>query len=463
MDPNANWPEGMYYDENAGAPSGSYEQTEQSFDDQVDGETELFSPLSDESDESDNEEDNPHIEPQLHAQKKKRNQKKNEKNRIVKQQTKKVLEVATTSQLPSHTSTESRSIVEFVKFMMGCPSRNFELPPAPTPQEVETWTHWADNRQEQITNHLDRYIERKNPKNATERKFLVTQELQRIKQMALPTKYSPARTVRNSNISVTVKNTCDHEFKSNGFPRITFDWSDPDLENSDWNSATASILASNWAKWTPKTRALTKDSNINVTGVIGRWLVTMKKETKRKALRKNGANITDPSVEQMNAKRKQSRKKVGELRFKTASTLFPDHPEIWACFTDVNGVSDYECDEDIRIPPRRINPAWRSAVFAELTHEIDVATIQLAPQRSKTSIAGRLARRGPREATNEEAEAEVVPMNYPVDAYAAEFLGQLSLLQRQQMGIQDDELAYSFTTALTDLRKKTRSSNSMIE
>lgn len=254
-----------------------------------------------------------HLEPQFLAKRKKAKQVENQKKKSSTQQAKKILNAATASRLPHSSSAESRSVIEFVKFMMGCPSRKFELPPEPTVEEVEAWENWVPDREEMINRHLESYLARKQPQSQAEKEFLISQELQKIKKAPIFTVYSPAPTVKNCDFSQTVKNTCDHEFISNGFPRITFEWTNSSLANSKWNTATAGILASNWTKWLPSQRSLGDTSAINVTAVIERWLPTAKKRLRRNVQDAPVAADSHNSTSAIKARHNIARKKVSLL------------------------------------------------------------------------------------------------------------------------------------------------------
>ncbi|PLW53019.1 hypothetical protein PCANC_10734 [Puccinia coronata f. sp. avenae] len=391
------------------------------------GEEEFF----DRSDASDNAGES-HLEPQFLAKRKKAKQVENQKKKSSTQQAKKILNAATASRLPHSSSAESRSVIEFVKFMMGCPSRKFELLPEPTVEEVEAWENWVPDREEMINRHLESYLARKQPQSQAEKEFLISQELQKIKKAPIFTVYSPAPTVKNRDFSQTVKNTCDHEFISNGFPRITFEWTNSLLANSKWNTATAAV--------------------------IERWLPTAKKRLRRNVQDAPVAADSHNSTSAIKARHNIARKKVAEHRFETALVLFPQNPEVWSCFQATDTVSDYEESEDIRIPPTRIIPAWRSTVFSDLAHELDRATVQLAPRKLKASVAARLARRGERNPTKEEEESESPPERLPVDAYNRAFLKELSEIEQEQMGIHDqtgEENLYSLAAALANLQRRT--------
>ncbi|OAV87960.1 hypothetical protein PTTG_29212, partial [Puccinia triticina 1-1 BBBD Race 1] len=186
------------------------------------------------------------------------------------------------------------------------------------------------------------------------------------------------------------------------------------------------------------------------------------KENQKNRLDEADQNPAAPSTTRKR-NHKPERKKVAEYRFQTAVKVFPKYPKVWACFQDLETVSDYEENEDFRLPPRRINPTWRSPVFSELAHELDRATIQLAPQKSKSAISARLARETSREPTEEEAKTELAPMKLPIEAYAQSFLNQLSANEKEQMGIKDLKSDYPLDAALDDIQKTTRPSNSMLE
>ncbi|OAV88055.1 hypothetical protein PTTG_12270 [Puccinia triticina 1-1 BBBD Race 1] len=444
-----NYPE----DSNVSSQPGSLEYEDEEHDPEI----------LEHSGDSDAEESR--LDPQFTAKRRKAKQNESQKNKNANKLAKKLHNAATASKLPHSSTAESRSVVDFVKYMMGCSSRNIERPSPPSMEEIQAWESWSETNQAMIEQHLAAYVERKQPQNEGERSFLINQELRKIKKYDLNTAYQPSRTVSNSTIPPAIKNACDHEFKSKGFPRITFEWSNPSLANSQWNGATASILASHWTCWTSNERSLFKPSDVNVTGVIERWLRTSKKELQKKASQNNSQpRATQPtsSANVMKTNHKQARKKVADYRFQTACKVFPQHPEVWSYFQHIDTVSDYEENADISVPPKRIIPTWRNPVLSDLAHELDVATVQLAPRKMKTAIRARLAREGPREATQDEADMEQIPENLPQQAYSDAFLAQTPELELHQMGIKDQPTSYPLHLAVRDLQKKTRPTNSMI-
>ncbi|OAV87961.1 hypothetical protein PTTG_29213, partial [Puccinia triticina 1-1 BBBD Race 1] len=141
--------------------------------------------IFDDSGASDDEDSQ--LDPQFLAERKKNKIKQTRKQIGVKKHARKVLEAAssTTAPLPHPSSAESRSIIDFVKHMMGCASRGFEHPYAPSAAELEIWKSWAPDREDQIQKHLDSVIQQKNPNNSAEKAFLISQELAKIKRADL--------------------------------------------------------------------------------------------------------------------------------------------------------------------------------------------------------------------------------------------------------------------------------------
>jgi hypothetical protein len=194
-------------------------------------------------------------------------------------QSSQVVRLSKHSELPHHASALSWSIVKFTKGMLGCYSPSSKLPIPPSTEELEGWENWSSNCQAAVHAAIEAQSEKSHAKNKAKRRMMIHNHSSDLKIVIQPINYNPAPSTK-SKIPGIFQTACHDNFKSGGFPRITFDRTEPDLSNSDWNSATADILALNWNKWFIHNQASAKKlkQKVKATGVIQRWLVTMKRK-----------------------------------------------------------------------------------------------------------------------------------------------------------------------------------------
>ncbi|KAI9618377.1 hypothetical protein KEM48_006743 [Puccinia striiformis f. sp. tritici PST-130] len=69
-------------------------------------------------------------------------------------QSNRILSLSTTADLPDHRSKLSKSIVDFIKGMIGCAGMKFKLPLSPSQEEIEQWSGWLDTRQDAVTSGI---------------------------------------------------------------------------------------------------------------------------------------------------------------------------------------------------------------------------------------------------------------------------------------------------------------------
>ncbi|KNZ56039.1 hypothetical protein VP01_2512g4 [Puccinia sorghi] len=259
----------------------------------------------------DNEEES-HLQPQFLDKRKKAKKIESQRKKSANQKSKRILDVSTTSKLPHFLSTKSCSIVKFFKNMMGFLGKGFKLPPAPTAKEVTSWQYWVYDHEDMVKKQLKIYIKRKQPQNEAKRKFLISQELQKIKKASLPPQ--------------TMKNSCDYEFQSNRFLCITFKLTKPFLANFEWDSLTAATLASNQTKWSSTPQSLIVKSSVNLMV-------------------------------------------IADYCYQTASVLLFEYSKVWYCFQNSETLSDYKESRNICIAPTKITLTWCSAVSSDLAHK----------------------------------------------------------------------------------------------
>ncbi|KAI9605673.1 hypothetical protein H4Q26_004038 [Puccinia striiformis f. sp. tritici PST-130] len=124
---------------------------------------------------------------------------------------------------PMHS--QGDSIVDFVKYMIGCNEGNHPLPPQPTIIEMHICEEF----------------------NATHGV-----------QYQLPA-YLPSDLLVHSKFTPAAKNRCDLDFHVKGFSRITFEWKKPSLTDSSWNRTTVDILCDHYGMWVLNEQSTTND------------------------------------------------------------------------------------------------------------------------------------------------------------------------------------------------------------
>ncbi|KNZ48736.1 hypothetical protein VP01_544g9 [Puccinia sorghi] len=182
------------------------------------------------TDQEDNEPD-----PKFLIQSTKDKAKANRENAKALKYSKKILSLSTSSELPHHASSLSRSIVDFVKGMMGCAGTKFRLPLPPSKEEIQQWQSWLDSRQKAIHSAINTQSMHYNIQNDTKKNIMIRNNSRELKQSFVPVKYKPASTL-NSKIPGPFQIACNNQFKSQGFSCITFEWNKPNLTDSKWNT-----------------------------------------------------------------------------------------------------------------------------------------------------------------------------------------------------------------------------------
>ncbi|WAR54546.1 hypothetical protein PtB15_4B163 [Puccinia triticina] len=359
-------------------------------------------------------------------------------------------------QLPHPISSLTRSIVEFAKFMMGTTGRDYQLPDPPTTEELKYFEFWNIS----IQNNQDT--------QATQRPLppqiaIGDDVIQDKVENDLPgIDYKPAPIPPNYEISKHVKHECDAQFCLRGLPRITFQWNKPSLKTSPWNSASAQILADQWHSWYLEKRHYSRSTKLKVDAraVIARWLKTA--AGKQRRITKEELSLREFRLDHFKEQHKQARRQIGLSRRMTAHACFPKHKNFFSKLYEMEVVSDYDYeadDDDDEAPPTRILPYWRSKVLGDLSHELDLAAIQLASPEEKPTISKLLQRRETRDATEFEASLEKIPLGAFTECFSDEFLQDTSVLERRQLQINETTQPYSLSQALADLQKLTCKEN----
>ncbi|PLW11500.1 hypothetical protein PCANC_26041, partial [Puccinia coronata f. sp. avenae] len=224
--------------------------------------------------------------------------------------------------------------------------------------------------------------------------------------------YFPSQLLPHAKFTSSDKDRCDLEFRSKGFTRITFEWRKPSWTDSSWNSSTADILCNNYGIWILNQKKSSTFSFLDAKAELHEWVVRMNSEliATRTQIRE-GQDVVDHDFEANKGRHILYRQKVADSCFKTASTVFPNHPKLLAMLKDPDTVSNYEESEDITALPTRIVPSWRSPILTAIMRALDLASFQLAPTGTKRSMVKWLARGDERRATKNEVLYETIPLD----------------------------------------------------
>ncbi|WAQ86035.1 hypothetical protein PtA15_6A665 [Puccinia triticina] len=278
-----------------------------------------------------------------------------------------------------------------------------------------------------------------------QRNLSAAQKRLAAKQVIRPAHYTAATVLSQESSYVPIcsqtKQTCNNEFRSQGFPRITFEWNIRALSSSEWNSVTASILIKQWSAWYQTRHGYYREIEEDIQGVFERWLTTMWMLYLKQL--KEGPQSTGPIISPPTAadrdllRRKAERKKIAVLRSKAAKRIYPKDSGFVELFRPVACVSDYE-DEDSPHPRRkRIIPRWRSAEYTQLVHQVDEAVRQITKPKSRITVARRLRRDSTIIEPLDFEEGSEAPKKLPIDCYAPAYLESLCRLQRRNLKAKD--------------------------
>ncbi|POW12829.1 hypothetical protein PSHT_07965 [Puccinia striiformis] len=335
-------------------------------------------------------------------------------------QSNRILSLSTTADLPDHRSKLSKSIVDFIKGMIGCAGMKFKLPLSPSQEEIEQWSGWLDTRQDAVTSGISTLSKKDKATKKSEIKMVIRNHSQKLKKAPPP-------------------------------------WKKPNLGVSDWNSAAANILASNWYQWYLQEQKFSKlGERVNARAVIELWLHSMRNFFPRTKAKQPTA-LTDAEQEQITTfnRHKTERGNIAKLCFKTARAHFPKQPHIAVMVKDIDTVSDYEDSPTANEDPASISLVWRSDVFNKLVAELDKATVQMAKPGDWSTLSARLLRNGRRMPTEEEEEMYPISSSLPRAAYSEEILLTCSILEKDVMGIPKTDDPYTLPIALAYLKTLT--------
>ncbi|KNF04426.1 hypothetical protein PSTG_02341 [Puccinia striiformis f. sp. tritici PST-78] len=112
-------------------------------------------------------------------------------------------------------------------------------------------------------------------------------------------------------------------------------------------------------------------------------------------------------------------------------------------------VSDYD-KSDVTILP-----LWQSDVLTALVQKIDGVTLQLSRAAGRRSILGFLRRNGQRRMTEDEEHHQRIPIGLPSDAYAQDYINQLSMREHRELQISTEKHALTLHEALDQLNQLT--------
>ncbi|PLW27374.1 hypothetical protein PCANC_25232 [Puccinia coronata f. sp. avenae] len=293
-----------------------------------------------------------------------------------------------TSDQPTRQAPPGDSVVDFAKYVMGCAGGIFSLPPEPKIQEVYLREAFAVAF------------------------YRVGQEAADPTTQLLHPDYFPSQLLPHAKFTSSDKDQCDLKFRSKGFTQITFEWRKPSWTDSSWNSSTADILCNNYGIWILNQKKSSTFSFLDAKAELHEWVVRMNSEliATRTQIRE-GQDVVDHDFEANKGRHILYRQKVADSRFKTASTVFPNHPKLLAMLKDPDTVSNYEESEDITALPTRIVPSWRSPILTAIMRALDLASFQLAPTGTKRSMVKWLARGDERRATKNEVLYKTIPLD----------------------------------------------------
>ncbi|KAI7961784.1 hypothetical protein MJO28_002273 [Puccinia striiformis f. sp. tritici] len=342
-------------------------------------------------------------------------------------QSNRILSLSTTADLPDHRSKLSKSIVDFIKGMIGCAGMKFKLPLSPSQEEIEQWSGWLDTRQDAVTSGISTLSKKDKATKKSEIKMVIRNHSQKLKKAPPPLQRLTLKFPSPFKLRATMNSSLEDFLK-------------PNLGVSDWNSAAANILASNWYQWYLQEQKFSKlGERVNARAA------------------KQPTALTDAEQEQITTfnRHKTERGNIAKLCFKTARAHFPKQPHIAVMVKDIDTVSDYEDSPTANEDPASISLVWRSDVFNKLVAELDKATVQMAKPGDWSTLSARLLRNGRRMPTEEEEEMYPISSSLPRAAYSEEILLTCSILEKDVMGIPKTDDPYTLPIALAYLKTLT--------
>jgi hypothetical protein len=109
---------------------------------------------------------------------------------------------------------------------------------------------------------------------------------------------------------------------------------------------------------------------------------------------------------------------IAEHRYHKAKSIFPQNKSFIILFNDVACVSDYKDNVDPALPRNRIIPCWKSEILTKVSHQLDIAAIQLQKPGWRRANLANLLQRG--DSKNERIDSETPmepPRKFPKDSY----------------------------------------------
>ncbi|EFP92460.2 uncharacterized protein PGTG_18285 [Puccinia graminis f. sp. tritici CRL 75-36-700-3] len=208
--------------------------------------------------------------------------------------TRKVRKVVVGQKLPSQSSGLSRSIRNFIKFMMGMPASVSSYPAGPTSTEWGIWHNWTKNRYDKVTAHLEIFSEKHKEVPKPTFKKMYREELDRIRKKLTPPPFIATPDVLNSeiNIPMHVKKSCEQEIQIAGFGRLTFEWKARSFTTSPWNGTLGTILMKHYYQWAKSQPGTFWDETSSMEKILDRWVQGQGKLMK-KADRSDGKSLED--------------------------------------------------------------------------------------------------------------------------------------------------------------------------
>ncbi|KAA1113732.1 hypothetical protein PGTUg99_005384 [Puccinia graminis f. sp. tritici] len=418
--------DGMETDEEtggAGTNSGAVDDEE--FSRILDGESEEN---DDEDSDSGLEDPEKALKLQQDCQKRKRAQ-QNSQGTI-----RKVQRAVVGKKLPSQSGGLSRSIRNFVRFMMGMPATISEYPAAPNRSQWDLWHHWAETRYDKMVKHLAEYTEKHKEVSKSVFKEMYKDEVTHIRKNLSPPAFQAAPDVLNSdlNIPINVKKACEQEVRIAGFGRITFEWEARSFTASPWNATLGSILIKHYFNWAKSQPGTLWDDTSCMELILDRW-VKGQGRLMSQAGRQEGKSAEELKAEKARkASISRIKSKIAEKRRAAAIKKMGNQPSLALLFNKET-VSDWE-DQTPPAKPKRIDLVWRSEAFKRCSHKLDEISLTMTKTTNESKSTRKLLQRDSVEVKPDvEPEFDQIPRKLPEDAYNANFLSNISLVEREHL------------------------------
>ncbi|EFP87821.2 uncharacterized protein PGTG_14536 [Puccinia graminis f. sp. tritici CRL 75-36-700-3] len=124
--------------------------------------------------------------------------------------------------------------------------------------------------------------------------------------------------------------------------------------------------------------------------------------------------------------------KIAEKRRAAAIKKMGKQPSL-ALFFNKETVSDWE-DQTPPAKPKRIDLVWRSEAFKRCSHKLDEISLTMTKTKNESKSTRKLLQRDSVEVKPDvEPEFDQIPRKLPKDAYNANFLSNISLVEREHL------------------------------